>query len=76
MPVPRFALCNRRIKVYKSNVVQSDLNPTWNEVTLDIEGICNGDLEHPMKIVVWDHRRSGNHKRIGEFETTIRQRKL
>jgi hypothetical protein len=24
-----------------------------------------------MKITVWDHRRRGNHKFIGEFETTI-----
>lgn len=43
----------------------------WNEAILDIEALCNGDLNRAMKINVWDHRRSGKHKFIGEFETTI-----
>ena len=24
-----------------------------------------------MKIILWDHRRSGKHKHMGEFETTV-----
>ena len=57
--------------MYQSNVVRHNLNPVWNEVTLDIEAICNGDLDRAMKIIIWDHRRSGKHKHMGEFETTI-----
>lgn len=60
-----------RIKVYQSNVVRHDLNPVWNEATLDIEAVCNGDLDRAIKMVLWDHRRSGKHKHIGEFETTV-----
>jgi len=59
------------VKVYQSNVVRSDLHPIWQEALLDIETICNGDLDRAMKISVWDHRRRGNHKFIGEFETTV-----
>mmetsp|Transcript_21174 Transcript_21174/g.60443 ORF Transcript_21174/g.60443 Transcript_21174/m.60443 type:complete len:609 (-) Transcript_21174:327-2153(-) len=59
------------VKVYQSNVARNDLSPTWNKVTLDIEAICNGDLNRAMKIVIWDHRRSGKHKHMGEFETTV-----
>jgi len=59
------------VKVYQSNVVRRDLQPVWNEATLDIEAICNGDLDRAMKIVIWGHRRSGKHKHMGEFETTI-----
>lgn len=50
---------------------RSDLHPIWDEAVLDIEALCNGDLHRSMKITVWDHRRRGNHKFIGEFETTI-----
>lgn len=38
---------------------------------MDLEAICNGDLDRSMKIVIWDHRRSGKHKLMGEFETTV-----
>lgn len=66
--LPNFAC---RIKVYQSNVVRHNLNPMWNEVNLDLEVVCNGDLDRAMKIILWDHRRSGRHKHMGEFETTI-----
>mmetsp|Transcript_18886 Transcript_18886/g.38763 ORF Transcript_18886/g.38763 Transcript_18886/m.38763 type:complete len:638 (-) Transcript_18886:449-2362(-) len=60
------------IKVYQSNVVKHDLQPIWNEATLDLAAICNGDLDRAMKVVIWDHKRSGRHKLMGEFETTVR----
>jgi len=59
------------VKVYQSNVVRRDLRPVWNEATLDLEAICNGDLDRAMKVVIWDHRRSGKHKHMGEFETSV-----
>jgi len=60
------------IKVYQSNVVRGDLSPIWNEATLDLEAICNGDVTRAMKVVIWDHRRSGKHKLLGELETSVR----
>jgi hypothetical protein len=60
-----------RVKVYQSNVVRSDLHPVWNDSLLDLEAVCNGDLDRAMKIILWDHRRSGKHKHMGEFETTV-----
>jgi C2 domain/Copine len=70
-PDPRWNL-HYRMSVYRSNVLKGNLNPTWNEVTLDLEAICNGDLDRAMKVMVWDHRRGGKHKTMGEFETTMR----
>ena len=58
--------------MYQSNVVKRDLQPVWNEATLDLEAICNGDVNRAMKIIIWDHRRSGKHKLMGEFETSVR----
>lgn len=62
---------NKRVKVYQSNVVRHDLHPIWKEAQLDLEAVCNGDLDRSIKIVIWDHRRSGKHKHMGEFETTV-----
>lgn len=38
---------------------------------LDVETVCNGDLNRAIKIIIWDHRRSGKHKHMGEFETSV-----
>eukprot|EP00934_Nitzschia_sp_Nitz4_P009005 Nitzschia sp. Nitz4//scaffold60_size111251//75778//78153//NITZ4_004156-RA/size111251-augustus-gene-0.115-mRNA-1//1//CDS//3329555591//8995//frame0 len=59
------------VKVYQSNVVRHDLHPVWTEAQMDLEAVCNGDLDRAIKIVIWDHRRSGKHKHMGEFETTV-----
>lgn len=58
--------------VYRSNVLRGDLNPKWCETELNLEATCNGDLDRAMKVVVFDHRKSGKHKFIGEFEASIR----
>ncbi|KAL7560832.1 hypothetical protein ACA910_013268 [Epithemia clementina (nom. ined.)] len=57
--------------VYRSNVVKHSLSPNWNDVNLDLDATCNGDLDRAIKIVVWDHKRSGKHKFMGECETTV-----
>jgi Copine/C2 domain len=59
------------ISVYRSNVIRNDLNPLWTGTTLDIGATCNGDFNRSMKLIVWDHRKSGKHKMMGEFETTM-----
>jgi len=60
------------ISVYRSNTVRSDLNPLWTSCSLDLEATCQGDLDRALKIIVWDHRRTGKHKMMGECETTLR----
>lgn len=59
------------ISVYRSNVLRGDLSPLWTGTTLDMEATCNGDLDRAMKVAVWDHRKTGKHKLMGEFETTM-----
>uniref|UniRef100_A0A7S1D519 C2 domain-containing protein n=2 Tax=Cyclophora tenuis TaxID=216820 RepID=A0A7S1D519_CYCTE len=58
-------------KVYRSNVIKSNLNPKWDATELDLEVTCNGDLNRAMKVVVYDHRKGGKHKEMGEFETSM-----
>lgn len=58
--------------VYRSNTIKNNYQrPKWNEVHLNVDAACNGDLNRSIKIVLWDHKRSGKHKYMGECETTI-----
>jgi len=59
--------------VFRSNVIKSNLNPKWEAAKLNLEAICNGDMNRAMKVVVRDYRRRGRHLDIGEFETTMQR---
>jgi len=59
--------------VFRSNVVKSNLNPKWEVAKLNLEAICNGDMNRAMKVVARDYRRRGKHLDIGEFETTMQR---
>lgn len=59
------------VSVYRSNAIRGDLNPLWTGTTLDLEATCNGDTSRALKLIVWDHRKTGKHKQMGEFETTM-----
>jgi C2 domain len=55
--------------VYRSNVVKGHLNPKWEATMLQLEAVCHGDLNRPVKIVVKDYRsRFGKHLIMGEVE--------
>lgn len=60
------------VSVYRSNAIRGDLSPLWTGTTLDLEATCNGDMNRGMKLIVWDHRKTGKHKAMGEFETTMK----
>ena len=43
----------------------------WEEFTLTLEEICFGDLDWPIRIIVYDYQKSGKHRPIGQLETTL-----
>jgi len=57
--------------VHRSEFVKNNLSPLWNEAKLDLSTLCDGDLDLPLKIVVYDHEGSGKHKLIGSVETSV-----
>lgn len=57
--------------VYRSEHKPDHLNPLWKEFDIDLEALCNGDLNYPMRIEVHDHNKSGRHTKIGACETTV-----
>lgn len=43
----------------------------WEEFSLTLEEACFGDLDWPLRIIVYDHQVSGKHRPIGQFETSL-----
>jgi len=57
--------------VYRSEHVPNNLNPNWKEATISIASLCGGNLNHRLKITVFDHESSGKHVLMGTIETSV-----
>lgn len=76
---PFFEICRRLDSaggltwknVYRSNAVENSLSPTWNDATVELSTLCEGDLDKPIQIQVYDYESSGKHVPMGQFETTV-----
>jgi len=56
--------------IYRSEHVKNNLNPVWKEATISLASLCGGNLDHRLKIAVFDHESNGKHVLIGTVETT------
>jgi Ca2+-dependent lipid-binding protein len=45
--------------VYRSEHIMNNLNPTWNEDTVESSDLCLGDLDTPLRISVLDYEKRG-----------------
>jgi len=57
--------------VYQSERIERHLNPVWKEFSLNFEDLCNGNKHMTLKIEFYGWQKNGNHKKIGEVETTF-----
>ena len=68
-------LTPRRLKnrdnVYRSEFISNNLNPEWNEVTLELSDLCGGDLDCPLQVKVFDREKNGKHDPMGSLETSV-----
>eukprot|EP01090_Pellita_catalonica_P012806 TRINITY_DN2872_c0_g1_i1.p1 TRINITY_DN2872_c0_g1~~TRINITY_DN2872_c0_g1_i1.p1 ORF type:complete len:641 (-),score=135.88 TRINITY_DN2872_c0_g1_i1:680-2602(-) len=46
------------------------LDPKWPDLEIAASKLCSGDLQLPLRIVVWDWNKSGSHDLIGRIKTT------
>lgn len=58
-------------RVYRSKTIMDNLNPVWPEVVIDVSSLGEGNLNHPLKLVIFDHEKSGNHNLIGEVQLSV-----
>jgi hypothetical protein len=57
--------------VYRSKPIMNNLDPNWTPGSVEISRLCNGDLNSPFLVEVWDWEKSGKHTPMGKFETTV-----
>ena len=50
--------------------MKDDLSPKWEPATVDVNALCDGDLDRKVQIAVFDWESSGKHQGMGVFETT------
>jgi hypothetical protein len=58
--------------VWRSEHKDNTLNPAWTVAKIPMVGLCNGDIDRPLKIEIFDHERSGKHVFMGMVTTSVR----
>lgn len=48
-----------------------NLNPTWPEVVIDVLSLGDGNLNHPIRIMIYDHEKKGDHEFIGDIQLSV-----
>jgi len=57
--------------VYRSQHVKDNLDPKWGPATIDVNALCDGDLDRRLQVAIFDHEGDGRHDSMGVFETTV-----
>jgi hypothetical protein len=73
-PFFTFSKCRENgewVRVHKSEVIKSNLNPNWLEAVLSVQKLCNGDVHRPLLLEVWDWNASGKEDFIGSAEVSV-----
>ncbi|KAF0683655.1 Aste57867_24300 [Aphanomyces stellatus] len=61
------------LPVFRTEVVQSNLNPVWVKKNITLQRLCNGDLDRPLLVQVFDMDNGEKHRKlIGQVQTTAR----
>jgi hypothetical protein len=46
--------------VHKTETISANLNPVWKPFVIDLDKLCNGDLDAEFKLECWDEVRSSS----------------
>jgi len=61
------------VKVLRTETIDNDLNPLWAPISINLFELCEGDLDAPLLIEVWDSDTFSSDDQIGFLETTVNQ---
>lgn len=56
--------------VFRSKHIKNNLNPIWEPATVDVNALCDGDLDRKLSIAIYDFESNGKHESMGAFDTT------
>jgi hypothetical protein len=57
--------------VYRSDYCKNTLNPNWKGFEIGLDQLCDGDLNQPILISVFDHEKSGRHVPMGTVDVSV-----
>jgi methyl-accepting chemotaxis protein len=60
-------------KVCRSNKVEDNLNPTWDPTYFDLDALCGGDMDAPLRVTVLDKDKGDATEYIGEVLLSVNQ---
>ncbi|KAL0486780.1 hypothetical protein AKO1_012094 [Acrasis kona] len=59
------------VEVYKSEVIDNNLNPTWQKFKISSTKLCSGNYNNAIKFKCYDWNKVDACKKIGEFELPL-----
>ncbi len=59
------------LRIHKSEVIMSTLNPQFSAVEIPLQKLCNGDVHRPLQLEVWDWNTNGKEVFIGSVEVSV-----
>jgi hypothetical protein len=51
--------------VWKSDKIDNSLSPVWPMVKIPMHSLCNGDVNRPLKLEIFDWDSNGKHQTMG-----------
>ena len=60
------------VPCWKNERIDNNLNPVWPVSRINMVQLCNGDIDRPLRIDIWDWESSGRHQYMGQCETSVR----
>ena len=59
------------VVVYKTSHILKELNPKWPNTKIEIQKMCNGDMDARLYVEMLDYQPDGKHVHIGAFRTNM-----
>jgi len=57
---------------WRNQPIMNNLNPRWPPSRISMIPLCNGDIDRPLRIEVFDYEKSGRHQPMGIVDTSVR----
>jgi hypothetical protein len=58
--------------VFQNKHIDNNLSPKFPESRILMTALCNGDIDRPLRIEIFDFEKNGKHKSMGVVETSVR----
>ncbi|CAD8198403.1 unnamed protein product [Paramecium octaurelia] len=61
------------VLVYETEQAKDMASIKWKQIQCHAQRLCNGDYSIKLKVELWDYKKSGKHKYIGETQLCINE---